>query len=231
MGGGAGSSSSSSSVVVRRYNRSEAPRMRWPEELHRRFVDAVRRLGGSHEATPKRIMQLMDAKGLTLSHVKSHLQMYRNSNNSSNVNRRRPVSPRIDWTTQQDEQQRRQMSSSFSFLATRMVLAAGIGSHGRHQRPHRRQGLPAGDDDGCELTLSIGGGAGEESSDGGGSSISDDDELLIQPAPNIINGSTRPPPAANAGAATKKEAMMSGQTAAAAINLELTISSPCCWLI
>jgi hypothetical protein len=49
-------------------------------------------------------------------------QMYRNSNNSSNVNRRHPVTPQIDWTTtaQQDEQQRRQMSS-FSFLATRTV--------------------------------------------------------------------------------------------------------------
>uniref|UniRef100_A0A0E0JW16 HTH myb-type domain-containing protein n=1 Tax=Oryza punctata TaxID=4537 RepID=A0A0E0JW16_ORYPU len=218
MGGGGGGGSS---VVVRRYNRSEAPRMRWPEELHRRFVHAVRRLGGCHEATPKRIMQLMGAKGVSISHVKSHLQMYRNSNSSSNVNRRHPVSPQIDWTTAQDQQQRRQMSS-FSFLATKTVSSAGIGRHG-HQGPHRRQAPHAGDD-GCELTLSIGGGAAEESKDGG-SSITFDDELLIQPAPNIINGSTQhghrhpfacstqPPP-----------------PAAAAINLELTISSPCCWL-
>lgn len=57
--------------------------MRWTEELHRQFVEAVECLGGQDEATPKRILQLMGVKGVSISHIKSHLQMYRSSSNSS----------------------------------------------------------------------------------------------------------------------------------------------------
>nr|CAB3471135.1 unnamed protein product [Digitaria exilis] len=67
---------------VRQYNRSEVPRMRWTEELHRQFVEAVECLGGQDEATPKRILQLMGVKGVSISHIKSHLQMYRSSSSS-----------------------------------------------------------------------------------------------------------------------------------------------------
>jgi hypothetical protein len=39
---------------VRQYNRSEVPRMRWTEELHRQFVEAVECLGGPDgEFSPK----------------------------------------------------------------------------------------------------------------------------------------------------------------------------------
>ncbi|KAL8172266.1 hypothetical protein V2J09_024070 [Rumex salicifolius] len=82
------------------------PRLRWTADLHERFVDAVTQLGGPHsqllsfcspsafincvslpdliwkikrkvEATPKAILRTMGVKGLTLFHLKSHLQKYR----------------------------------------------------------------------------------------------------------------------------------------------------------
>lgn len=53
------------------------PRLKWTSELHQRFVEAVAQLGGADKATPKTLMRVMGIPGLTLYHLKSHLQKYR----------------------------------------------------------------------------------------------------------------------------------------------------------
>ncbi|KDO78278.1 hypothetical protein CISIN_1g043383mg, partial [Citrus sinensis] len=71
--------SSLKSPSVRPYVRSKMPRLRWTADLHRSFVHAIERLGGEERATPKMVLQIMGVKDLTISHVKSHLQVSQNA--------------------------------------------------------------------------------------------------------------------------------------------------------
>ncbi|CAI9757168.1 unnamed protein product [Fraxinus pennsylvanica] len=53
-------------------------RLQWTQELHEKFVKAVNELGGANRATPRGILRLMmDVEGLTMNHLKSHLQKFR----------------------------------------------------------------------------------------------------------------------------------------------------------
>ncbi|KAH6763000.1 hypothetical protein C2S52_020433 [Perilla frutescens var. hirtella] len=74
---GGGSGGGNSNKKVDKEQSSRKARRCWSTELHRKFLQSLQQLGGSHLATPKQIRELMKVDGLTNDEVKSHLQKYR----------------------------------------------------------------------------------------------------------------------------------------------------------
>ncbi|MCE0480505.1 hypothetical protein HAX54_037434 [Datura stramonium] len=64
----------SSNMGSNRSDSSSKERLKWTQELHDLFEKAVSQLGGPERATPKGILKVMGIPGLTIFHVKSHLQ-------------------------------------------------------------------------------------------------------------------------------------------------------------
>ncbi|KAL6566403.1 transcription factor [Orobanche gracilis] len=114
-------------------SQSRKARRCWSSELHKRFLQALRQLGGSHIATPKQIRELMNVDGLTNDEVKSHLQKYR-------LHARRP-SPSNQNTTTQAPQfvvathglwMRPEYTTAMATTATSGEAAGGAKSNGIH---------------------------------------------------------------------------------------------------
>jgi SHAQKYF class myb-like DNA-binding protein len=55
----------------------KAARLQWTPQLHGQFVRAVQLLGGPDKVSPKMLLEHMQVEGLTLFHIKSHLQKHR----------------------------------------------------------------------------------------------------------------------------------------------------------
>ncbi|KAF6168227.1 hypothetical protein GIB67_011612 [Kingdonia uniflora] len=147
--------------TIRSYYRSKTPRLRWTPDLHDHFLHAVHRLGGEEKATPKQVWEAMDVKGLTMSHVKSHLQMYRSMKHEQMIQ----GIMSINFAEAHVMRKRAAHGTSSSTCISNQSLSNSKQDHPRRQQisasgnsPHERQDLRENEVDGevdSSLILSL----------------------------------------------------------------------------
>lgn len=150
-------------------NPSRKQRRHWSPQLHRRFFEAIKQLGGEQVATPKQIRELMQVDGLTNDEVKSHLQKYRLHL------RKLPSSSATNglWMAQDQFGEDSKLSTSQSASPQGTLLASGSA-----------KGLFSGGEDSKDAE-------GDEKSDGrswkGGQQEAGEDCRVIHSIPSILS--------------------------------------------
>eukprot|EP00276_Gloeochaete_wittrockiana_P010365 CAMPEP_0184653380 /NCGR_PEP_ID=MMETSP0308-20130426/11093_1 /TAXON_ID=38269 /ORGANISM="Gloeochaete witrockiana, Strain SAG 46.84" /LENGTH=398 /DNA_ID=CAMNT_0027088807 /DNA_START=1764 /DNA_END=2960 /DNA_ORIENTATION=+ len=113
-------------------------RLVWTDKLHQRFIDAVNMLGEKY-ASPKGILSLMSVNGLTVGHVKSHLQKYRHSLKRPPSVGVGTITPSVATTQQQQQQQGGEVSpAAFADGETTPILNPNIPSATLEKRKIQR---------------------------------------------------------------------------------------------
>ncbi|XP_024010525.1 myb family transcription factor PHL7-like [Eutrema salsugineum] len=113
--------------IVRPYSKSKIPRLRWTTDLHQYFVHAVEQLGGEKRATPKKILKSMGVKTITISHVKSHLQVYRNMKHEESIQAKNRMIRQLRWRqTQQYLRIYERLRDATKFMHSQQRLQCNI---------------------------------------------------------------------------------------------------------
>ncbi|XP_062192664.1 myb-related protein 1-like isoform X3 [Phragmites australis] len=129
----------------------DRPRLRWTRQLHERFVLAVSELGGADKATPKSVLRAMAVPGLTLYHLKSHLQKYRLAVSRGVGNKGEGLNDRLSSESPPDENmariQREVQMKLQEQIEVQKHLQIRIEAQGRYLQSVLRRALEVLDDD------------------------------------------------------------------------------------